>query len=70
MKVKDSKTYAATGGRGFADFTNGKPGDEALHQTCFLPRAGQRSRFRLHSLRTLTREDDRNGTPSPRETME
>ena len=33
--VKDSKRYAATGGWGFADFTNGKPGDEALHQTCF-----------------------------------
>jgi Cytochrome P460 len=33
--VKDSKKYAATGGWGFADFTNGKPGSEALHQTCF-----------------------------------
>jgi hypothetical protein len=33
--VKDSKNYAATGGWGFADFTNGKPGDEALHKTCF-----------------------------------
>ena len=33
--VKDSKQYAATGGWGFADFTNGKPGNEALHQTCF-----------------------------------
>jgi hypothetical protein len=33
--VKDSKKYAATGGWGFADFTNGKPGTEALHQTCF-----------------------------------
>ena len=33
--VKDSKKYAATGGWGFADFTNGKPGDEALHNTCF-----------------------------------
>ena len=33
--VKDSKKYAATGGWGFADFTNGKPGNEALHQTCF-----------------------------------
>jgi cytochrome P460 len=32
--VKDSKKYAATGGWGFADFTNGKPGDEALHKTC------------------------------------
>jgi hypothetical protein len=33
--IKDSKTYAATGGWGFADFKNGKPGDLALHQTCF-----------------------------------
>ncbi len=33
--VKDSKRYAATGGWGFADFKNGKPGDEALHKTCF-----------------------------------
>jgi hypothetical protein len=33
--VKDSKKYAATGGWGFADFKNGKAGDEALHKTCF-----------------------------------
>jgi hypothetical protein len=33
--VKDSKKYATTGGWGFADFTNGKPGNEALHNTCF-----------------------------------
>ena len=33
--VKDSKKYAATGGWGFADFTGEKPGDEALHETCF-----------------------------------
>jgi hypothetical protein len=33
--VKDSKKYAATGGWGFADFKNGKPGDEALHRACF-----------------------------------
>jgi hypothetical protein len=33
--VKDSKKYASTGGWGFADFKNGKPGDEALHSTCF-----------------------------------
>jgi hypothetical protein len=33
--VKDSKKYAASGGWGFADFTNGKPGNEALHATCF-----------------------------------
>ena len=33
--VKDSKKYAATGGWGFADFTAGKLGDKALHETCF-----------------------------------
>jgi hypothetical protein len=33
--VKNSKKYAATGGWGFADFTGAKPGDKALHQTCF-----------------------------------
>jgi hypothetical protein len=33
--VKDSKKYAATGGWGFADFTNGKPADEATHKKCF-----------------------------------
>jgi hypothetical protein len=33
--VKDSKKYGATGGWGFADFKNGKPGDRALHEACF-----------------------------------
>jgi Cytochrome P460 len=33
--VKDSKKYAATGGRGFADFTDGKPGSDAVHKTRF-----------------------------------
>jgi hypothetical protein len=33
--VKDSTKYAATGGWGFADFKDGKPGDKALHATCF-----------------------------------
>jgi hypothetical protein len=33
--VKDSKNYASTGGWGFADFTNGKAGDEALYKTCY-----------------------------------
>ena len=33
--VKDLKKYAATGGWGFADFKDGKSGDEALHKTCF-----------------------------------
>jgi hypothetical protein len=33
--VKDSKKYAATGGWGFAQFTDGKPDSEALHKSCF-----------------------------------
>ena len=33
--VKDSKKYAASGGWGFADFTNGKPGNEVLYEKCF-----------------------------------
>ncbi len=33
--VKDSTKYAATGGWGFADFTNGRPGNEAVHKTCW-----------------------------------
>jgi hypothetical protein len=33
--VKDSKKYAATDGWGFADFKDGKPGDKALHESCF-----------------------------------
>lgn len=33
--VKDSKRYAATGGWGFADFKDGKPGNKSLHETCF-----------------------------------
>ena len=35
IMVKDSKTYAATGGWGFGRFIDGKPVDEAQHQTCF-----------------------------------
>lgn len=35
IMVKDSQKYAATGGWGFADFTDGKPASEAMHQTCF-----------------------------------
>jgi Cytochrome P460 len=35
VMVKDSKKYAASGGWGFADFKDGKPGDKALHETCF-----------------------------------
>lgn len=33
--VKDSKRYAATGGWGFGRFVNGKPADEAQHNTCY-----------------------------------
>lgn len=33
--VKNSKKYAATAGWGFGDFTDGKPGSEALMKTCF-----------------------------------
>jgi Cytochrome P460 len=33
--VKDSKKYASTGGWGFAQFDDGKPASEALHETCF-----------------------------------
>ena len=33
--IKGSKKYAASGGWGYADFTNGKPGDTALHEKCF-----------------------------------
>jgi Cytochrome P460 len=32
---QDSKKSAATGAWGFADFKGGKPGDKALHETCF-----------------------------------
>ena len=33
--VKDSRTYASTGGWGFAQFNDGTPADEAVHNTCF-----------------------------------
>ena len=33
--VKDSRTYASTGGWGFAQFDGGKPAGEAVHRTCF-----------------------------------
>jgi hypothetical protein len=33
--IKDSKKYAASGGWGFAQFNDGKPADEAVHNTCF-----------------------------------
>jgi Cytochrome P460 len=33
--VKDSKKYAATGGWGFAQFTDGKPVNQAVPKACF-----------------------------------
>jgi hypothetical protein len=33
--VKDSRKYASTGGWGFAQFNDGKPADETVHNTCF-----------------------------------
>jgi hypothetical protein len=33
--VKDSGKYASTGGWGFAQFDDGKPASEAMHNTCF-----------------------------------
>lgn len=35
VMVKNAKRYAATGGWGFGRFIDGKPVDEAQHQTCF-----------------------------------
>jgi hypothetical protein len=35
IMVKDSKKYATSGGWGFADFTEGKPANEAMHKACF-----------------------------------
>ena len=32
--VKDSRRYASTGGWGFAQFDDGKPASEAVHNTC------------------------------------
>jgi hypothetical protein len=36
IMVKGSKEYAATGRWGFGRFIDGKPVDEAPHETCFL----------------------------------
>src|SRR6266849_5472519 len=35
VAIKDSRKYASTGGWGFAQFDDGKPADEAVHNTCF-----------------------------------
>ncbi len=42
--VKDSGKYAATGGWGFAQFNDGKPADEAVHNTCFACHEPARAR--------------------------
>jgi hypothetical protein len=35
VMVKDSTRYESTGGWGFGRFINGKPVDQAQHETCF-----------------------------------
>jgi len=42
--VKDSKKYASTGGWGFAQFTDGKPDSQAVHNTCFACHAPAKDR--------------------------
>lgn len=42
--VKDSRKYAATDGWGFAQFDDGKPAAEAVHNTCFPCHAIVKSR--------------------------
>jgi hypothetical protein len=52
--IKDSKKYAATGGWGFAQFTNGKACQRSgIHSLLFLPRTRQSSGLCLHPIRTL-----------------
>jgi hypothetical protein len=34
LSVKDSRKYASTGGWGYAQFKEGKPASEAVHETC------------------------------------
>lgn len=35
VMIKDSRRYPTTGGWGFGRFVDGRPADEAQHQTCF-----------------------------------
>ena len=42
--VKDSTKYASTGGWGLAQFNDGRPADEAVHNTCFGCHATARDR--------------------------
>jgi len=45
--VKDSKTFASTGGWGFAHFNAGQPADEAVLKTCFSCHEAIKSRDRV-----------------------
>ncbi|HKG72828.1 MAG TPA: cytochrome P460 family protein [Aestuariivirgaceae bacterium] len=42
--VKDSRKYASSGGWGFAQFDQGKPASEAVHNTCFSCHAAVKAR--------------------------
>jgi hypothetical protein len=42
--VKDSKKYVTTGGRGFAQFDNGKPASEPMQNACFACHATVKAR--------------------------
>jgi hypothetical protein len=42
--VKDSGKYGSTGGWGFAQFDDGKPASEAVHNTCFACHATVKAR--------------------------
>ena len=54
--VKDSKKYAASGGWGFADFTNGKPGNERCTQ-CASPATSPQKIATMFSLTTRRRPE-------------
>ena len=55
--VSHSKKYASTGGWGFAQFEDGKPASEAMHNTCFACHAIVSDRdFVFAPLRTLNAE--------------
>jgi hypothetical protein len=42
--IKDSRKYASTGGWGFAQFDDGKPASEAVHNMCFSCHATVKAR--------------------------
>jgi hypothetical protein len=63
--VKDSKKYAPTGGWGFAQFNDGKPADEAVHNTCFSCHEAVKARdfvFARYAPLILTTTVERNET--------